>query len=366
MLACLLTPLALVAKQHAGDTLTTWLRSHGGSLSSRVHVAPSAPCGGGLGVFASSPLALGEELGTIPLEACISYSDAYANEEELGEEIRSRLPPDAAFGQASVAVAALLAYARWAETPGGETLRRQWGEYIDTLPWEVAEQVAADGAASFASDAALREADALRAETDASGDEEDLSGSIARWRRMHVARARGYAKGVQALLGGRLPLEACWAALWLVESRAFDLGPYGGNSCVMVPWLDIFNHPSASALRAHGAAGAAFASAASRLAGCISWTAELEQRDADKRDDGDDDGDDGGDEDEDEELGRVRGRRRSKPKAVVVRAPRELPVGAGDELWNWYESAGFGTSNPEEWARGEAQFLAQYGFSPWD
>ena len=91
---------------------------------------------------------------------------------------------------------------------------------------------------------------------------------------------------------------------------------------------------------------------------CISWAAELEPRDADTCDEGD--------EEDDEELGRARGRRRGKPKAVVVRAPRALPVGAGDELWNWYESAGFGTSNPEEWARGEAQFLAQYGFSPWD
>ena len=355
----------------AGDTLTTWLRSHGGSVSSRVHVATSVPCGGGLGVFASSPLSLGEELGTIPLDACITYSDAYASEEELGKEIRSRLPPDAAFGQASVAVAALLAYARWAETPGGEAARKRWGEYVDTLPWEMAEQVAIDGAASFASDSALREADASQSEMDAVGGEEDLSESVARWRRTHVARARGYAAGVQLLLGGRLPLEACWAALWLVESRAFDLGPYGGNSCVLVPWLDIFNHPSASALRAHGAAGAAFASSASRSAACISWAAELEKRDDDQGDDNDD-GDDGdggdraGDGDGGEELRRARERSRSAPKAIVVRAPRELAVGAGDELWNWYDSAGFGTSSPEEWARGEAQFLAQYGFSPWD
>ena len=81
---------------------------------------------------------------------------------------------------------------------------------------------------------------------------------------------------------------------------------------------------------------------------------------------GGDGGDGDGDGDGGEELRRARERSRSAPKAIVVRAPRELAVGAGDELWNWYDSAGFGTSSPEEWARGEAQFLAQYGFSPWD
>ena len=52
--------------------------------------------------------------------------------------------------------------------------------------------------------------------------------------------------------------------------------------------------------------------------------------------------------------------------AFSVLAPAKLPVKEGDELFNWYGGAGAGASTPEARAAGEAEFLVQYGFSPWE
>ena len=327
------TTMFLVSAAAAGSvtsptrSLARWLGSHGGSVSSRVTLRPSAACGGGIGVFAADSLVAGEELASVPFAACMSYRDAYEADGDLGMAVRSKLRDDEAFGKASVGVAALLAYSHWA--PGGEQERARWGEYLDSLPWAVASVVAADGAVAFERDAELRAAD-HQWRTLAAPPPQSLEESVARWRRLHVARARGYALGVQQLVDGRLPLEACWAALWLVESRAFNLAPFGGSSCVMVPFADCFNHPSASALAAYGATGQAFATATNRSGACMTWTADLDRR------------------------------------SVAVRAPHALPVASGDEIWNWYDGAGFGAGSLDEWARGEAAFTAQYGFSPWE
>ena len=37
----------------------------------------------------------------------------------------------------------------------------------------------------------------------------------------------------------------------------------------------------------------------------------------------------------------------------------------GEEAFTWYGDAGWGESTPEARAAGEADFVAQYGFSPW-
>ena len=50
---------------------------------------------------------------------------------------------------------------------------------------------------------------------------------------------------------------------------------------------------------------------------------------------------------------------------MLVRAACGLAIGPGDEIWNWYSEAGYGAGK-DEWAKGEAAFVAQYNFSPWD
>ena len=50
---------------------------------------------------------------------------------------------------------------------------------------------------------------------------------------------------------------------------------------------------------------------------------------------------------------------------LVVRAPKAAVLHAGDELFNWYSNAGFGADGADAWRRSENAFLYQYGFSPW-
>ena len=315
----------------AAVTLKTpepWLAELG-CRPSKARAEPSAACGGGLGVFATESLKLGEELASIPLAACLSVNDAAEyTDEVLARPLGSSLADDNA--RESLLVAALLAYTKWG--PEG-TARARWGGYVDSLPWDTAEDIAFEHAESFVRDAEARMADAKLMKTHGTLSVpprgEELSESVSRWRRMHTARARFAAESVQQCLGGRLPLEACWAALWLVESRCFNLKARGGDSCVLVPWLDCFNHPSASALRSMGPAGERFASTPYSSA-VINCAVDHERH------------------------------------AVVVRAPSGLEVQAGDELWNWYGFAGHGAGSVEEWAQDETMFSAQYGFSPWE
>jgi hypothetical protein len=50
----------------------------------------------------------------------------------------------------------------------------------------------------------------------------------------------------------------------------------------------------------------------------------------------------------------------------VVRAPRGVDVGVGEQIFNWYANAGFGVTESVEARRAaENAFLYQYGFSPW-
>lgn len=311
-------------------TLEPWLAGLG-CRPSKARIEPSAACGGGLGIFATDPLTRGEELAAIPLAACLSVNDAAEyTDAVLGRPLGSRLAEDGPERE-SLLVAALLAYTKWG--PEGPATER-WGGYVESLPWDAAEDVALEGAESFVRDGEARLADTrlMRHGTlSVPPRGEDLGDSVARWRRMHTLRARFAAESVQQCLGGRLPLEACWAALWLVESRCLNLSARGGDSCVLVPWLDCINHPSASALQAAGPAGERFASAPRVHSGAVVDVA----------------------------VDQARG-------AVLVRAPSGLEVRAGDELWMWYGFAGHGAGSVEEWAQDDAMFVAQYGFSPWE
>lgn len=320
---------------NTGRTPEPWLAGLG-CWPSKARVEASVATGGGLGVFATEALMPGEELCSIPLAACLSVNDAAEyTDAVLGSSLGSRLAEvsEDGPGRESLLVAALLAYTKWG--PEDSPARVRWGGYVDSLPWATAEDVAFERAESFVRDAEARRADVQLMKSHGTLSVpprgEDLSESVSRWRRMHTIQARFAAESVQQCLGGRLPLEACWAALWLVESRCFDLSARGGDSCVLVPWLDCTNHPSATALRASGPAGARFASTphvhSRAVVGCV--------------------------------VDRAR-------QAVLVRAPSGLEVRAGDELWNWYSFAGHNAGSVEEWAQDEAMFVAQYGFSPWD
>jgi hypothetical protein len=155
----------------------------------------------------------------------------------------------------------------------------------------------------------------------------------------------------------------CFRALVLVASRAFDFshswkeesksrsesnsaeGHSDLSGCtmsfVMVPFLDLFNHPSASALAQAGLSGAAFQQLSPKAA-CIDVKVNFDLQPSSC------------------------GAMASSPDACVsVLAPQELPVNPGDELWNWYSNAGFGSKTREEMARAVLEFKCSYGFNPW-
>ena len=104
---------------------------------------------------------------------------------------------------------------------------------------------------------------------------------------------------------------------------------------VMIPFGDMFNHPSVSALKSSGEAGERF-SQRSISATCIDVKTIFSPGDAD-----------GGN--------------------VSLLAPTtDLLVKEGDEVWMWYGNAGYGSQTRGEWDAKEAEFRFSYGFSPWD
>jgi len=139
---------------------------------------------------------------------------------------------------------------------------------------------------------------------------------------------------------------------WKEHSKICSVGDlFEGNSeedfsaCtmsfVMVPFLDLFNHPSASALAQAGPSGAAFQQLSPKAA-CIDVQVNFDLQSP--------------------------GSGASSPSpggCVSVSAPQVLPVNTGDELWNWYSNAGFGSKTREEMANAVLEFKCSYGFNPW-
>jgi hypothetical protein len=188
--------------------------------------------------------------------------------------------------------------------------------------------------------------------------------------------------------------EICLRALVLVSSRAFDLsvaaeaaaeqllvsaklgaakekGAKGHSMSsdealigklealqykhfVMVPFGDMFNHPSMSALRDSGDAGERF-QRRSIASTCIAIETRFLE-------------DEGGSEagSSDNEGSSAAAAPNEKTTGVTLLAPTtDLGVKAGDEIWMWYGNAGYGSKTPEEWDAGEAEFRFSYGFTPW-
>lgn len=357
---------------HDMSAFTRWFSAAGGVASPKVEMAPSTACGGGLGLFATEDLAARELLGEVPVSACLS-AEAALNDPELGNFAAVFLQQqDGARAAEAVVLAALIARARYAPS---SSARRAWGEYVDMLPW-------GDGGPGGE--------DSLRNHPLVLRDDETLG--------EHMEDARVSAEAVHAILteaaeataGEPAPTEAqCYRAVVIVASRSFDMSTavpaarpaaaaataaatasagaaagsgadgaeraapsaapsdgersrvsLSGFSYVMVPFFDCLNHPSESALRASGEAGARFRKHGI-LDACVRWRARPAA--PEKPDSAPDSGE----------------------VLVSVHAPNALPVCAGDQLWQWYGNAGWGHRSPDAWLAEERLFVAQYGFNPW-
>lgn len=119
-----------------------------------------------------------------------------------------------------------------------------------------------------------------------------------------------------------LDADHCFEAVLAVCTRAFDLS-HLSEGCVaaLVPFAEFVNHPSYAVMTP--------AFAAVPVSGAVVGTTW----------------------DEDQ---------------VCLRAPRELGVEEGDELFGWYGNAGAGTKDPVLYHARRTEFLFQYGFDPFD
>jgi hypothetical protein len=124
---------------------------------------------------------------------------------------------------------------------------------------------------------------------------------------------------------------------------------------VMIPYVDLLNHPSASAIKSSGRSGARFADNTVRDA-CVTWALDLPPRSLSSASAS------FGSDIAEFAAAAAAG---AENGCVLMRSPPGMAVEAGDELWTWYGDAGWGAETTENWEKKEDKFVAQYGFSPW-
>ena len=249
-----------VALQNAKDY-------HGASYDAAlVEPRPSKACGGGLGVFAVREVPPGARLAEIPVAACLTADAARAV--LGGEEAES-------YAAQRELTRALLAHLRFGNTQNETCVAQK--TYVDSLPWNIVEDVK------------LKDA----------------------WRPtiMRIADRAGVADDDAA------------RAVQLSRSRALDLGTSAEDAerlHAMVPFLDLFNHPSLSALEASGARERV--GQASVFDSCVRWYLSDDRT------------------------------------RVLVDAPSAFSTPPSQELWLWY---GYDAKDHEA-------FVEAYGFEPFD
>ena len=249
-----------VALQNAKDY-------HGAAYDAAlVEPRPSKACGGGLGVFAVTEVPPGARLAEIPVEACLTADAARA---VLGGEGAE------SYAAQRELTRALLAHLRFGNNQN-ETCAAQKA-YVDSLPWAIVEDVE------------LKDA----------------------WRPtiMRIADRAGVADDDAA------------RAVQLSRSRGLDLGTSAEDAerlHAMVPFLDLFNHPSLGALEASGARERV--GQASVFDSCVRWYLSDDR------------------------------------STVFVDAPSAFSTPPSQELWLWY---GYD-------AKDHGAFVEAYGFEPFD
>ncbi|KAH8095387.1 medium-chain-acyl-CoA dehydrogenase [Aureococcus anophagefferens] len=273
--------------------------------SSAARASPWAPSASTATPAAAGVCArFGERRGSrVPMASVLGATRAAA---ALGPEAEAFLAAEARAGRGkdaqAVLVAAALAKACVGRTRGPFV---PWAAHAATLPWGRPGDVS-DSLAAHPTLAAWR------------GEAPDADDQL----RAVVAELDA-AVAYVAALGGVGDGDIARRAVLLVLTRAFDLSHLEASLDVaLVPFADLFNHPSASAMRRNP----------KLLNVKITGAAVQSTRQGDD---------------------------------LVVRAPKAAVLHAGDELFNWYSNAGFGADGADAWRRSENAFLYQYGFSPW-
>ena len=306
--------------------LRTWLTNPtvGGLVAPSIILAESQLCG--LTLFAAEDLVCDELIGRVPLDACLS-AEAACNDPCVGAAAREVL---AQFGYSTpgqhIVTAALLAHARLCD---GDA-RAKWAPYVDSLPW-------GEGESGELSDSLAQHPLVIGEDcvlSSVGGFEVRLADRL-----QSVYRT---AEWVHQMLDGTVSPERCFRAVVLVGSRAFDLASRWREvvaeadrdglcdwSITMIPFFDMSNHPSQSLLDAMGEAGARFRKLPNPKLGAMRWDCDWDTR------------------------------------QLVIYSPPAFEVYEGEELLNYYSHAGAYEREPQARAHAEANFVTQYGFSPW-
>ena len=382
--ALLLTTIIAVSPAHAlsatpavgqsaniGKLLSWFVDEKRGEVSDAITVGES-PMGIGPGLLAARDVNAGECIMTVPGSACMSALDA-VEDPDIGEAARLCLWYFGySTGTEGMVTAALLAMARYAE---GSAARKRWGPYADSLPW------APSGGDSG-------ESDPMAFHPFMSSEIDWMRSSLGPKYYQCKAAAYNVRLIVADAVGELISEEQCFRALMLVASRCFELTDLGSGSeqdgstsskkarlayttasdggeekeiqwgAVMVPALDLCNHPSISGIRRAGHLGerfqaAVFSSEAWRAKrhpaeGTISLSTEWAPATATAP-----------------SSATEKGLCSRRLETLTVRSPSGLDVKAGEELLKWYGDAGWGEPTAEERHEKEAGFVAQFGFSPW-
>lgn len=310
----------------AWPRLTDWLHDRGGSISDALAFRDS-PMGVGFGMLAARDVCAGEKLIAVPGSTCISPASAVADP-DIGDASRQLLESSDGSSHCAVVMAALLALAHFSPLSAA---RQQWGPYVDSLPW---------------SDDTMHPI--LRGDASVIGP--------------RLAMARASAQMVREMLRKRANLalteEHSLRAIVLIASRAFAIpappaAAVWASPC-LVPILDMANHPSIAGVRHAGAAAARFEE---RFFSTAAWKAGRHPQEGTLQIDV-------AWSDADNEGG---GAAEGMPllAMLTVRAPQNHSLKAGEEMFCWYGDAGWGEPAPEARAAKEADFISQYGFSPW-
>ena len=321
-------PIAQVSRPQAKySNLEAWLCSPetGGWVESSLAVSHSDLCGAGL--LTSKGLSCDQLIGRMPLAACIS-AEAALEDPAIGSRARQVLEGTRfSQGGQAIVVAAVLAHARFCDGAA----RDRWAPYADSLPWATG-----SGEDPLGSHPLVQGADCTLARV----------GQFEERLAERLERARASAAHVYNVLGGEVPEEDCFRATVLVGSRAFDLSPHWARaakqnaaeragrcnwSITLVPFFDLANHPSMSSLDAAGALGSRFRQLPSPRYGVLHTICDFTD---------------------------------PEPRLSVY-APKGLELLEGDELLNYYGDAGIFERDDQARAIAEANFVAQYGFSPW-
>ncbi|KAJ1458276.1 hypothetical protein M885DRAFT_614626 [Pelagophyceae sp. CCMP2097] len=264
--------------------LSEWLGP--GVVEGCVEARASPECGGGLGVFSTRALEPGERLATVPLHKCI-HAAAAAADPAIGQRCAALLRESALShgdgptrGAERLCTAAMLAHVAFGDADANRDAADKWGPYVASLPWALSDAADAADVAAVSGLACVAPHQASAA--------------------LALVRSRG--------LG--------------LSRRVSGLGEFEPRHLI-VPFLDLFNHPSVSALNAYGANGF-FATSLPLSDSCVQWHVT----------------EDGG--------------------AVSVDAPEGAQTPCFCELWVWYTG-----TLPHEWTEeSTTEFVRQYGFDP--